>query len=204
MSNSPPPTASLSFDRRFLRNGKQSAFIFLPQEYHAPIGLVIAYWGNFEALFDACLGCMIEQERLKGGERDTANWQRSAFKKQRRIFKEICSDFISIRYPETAKEVFRIIDNCSNLHQKRNMIAHGTYNYTVLPHSSEITDFRAFDKKGNSMIFNEYILKELYHDISHITADLIIAFQNHGELSGPCFLFQDSEMLKVFPRDRSL
>jgi hypothetical protein len=104
MSDTPdPPPAALSFDRRFMRKGKHSVVVFLLEAYHAPIELVIAYWGNFESFFDACLAGLIAGERGAGILRDTKEWKRLKFKRRRAMFKAICSEWLQTRRPTEAK-----------------------------------------------------------------------------------------------------
>src|SRR3546814_6480791 len=86
------PAAAISFDRRFMRKGKHSVLLLLPQDYHAPVGLVIAYWGNFETVFNACLSGLIEGERAGSGTSDTTEWKRLRFASRRRLFKTICEE----------------------------------------------------------------------------------------------------------------
>lgn len=202
MSDSTSPKdgmpASLSFDVRFMQRGKHSIFLFLPEAYHAPIGLVVAYWGSFEVLFDSCLGSLIAAEVADGKTRETSRWRRKNFKDRRRLFKEICDEWLTTWKPEVAKKLVSILDSASHLHSRRNLIAHGTYEYSIPPHSSVASNCYAFNKSTNEkMRFDERILKKIYHDISHLTADLIDTFKSFGEVEGPFLMLPDSEILRI-------
>ncbi len=192
-------SASMSFDIRFMKKGKHSTFLLLPESYHAPIGLVIAHWGNFETVFNACLSGLIDGEKADGGSRDTDGWQRHRFKSRRRLFKDICSEWLVSWRPAEADVLKGLADRAGDLGWKRNLIAHGSYGYTILPHSSEVTNCRAVNQgTGDEFRFDADILKKLYHDISHMTADLVIAFKCFGEIEGPFHALPDTEILKVY------
>jgi hypothetical protein len=191
--------ASFDFDRRFMRKGKHSVFLWLPKEYHASIGLIVAYWGNFEAFFDICLNALIEGETGSGFVRDTTGWRRLPYKKRRRLLKDICAEWLSPMYPQATERIVRIVDQSASLHAKRNLLAHGRYTYTIPAYSSVATNCRAINPDtGAEMPFDELSLKKLYHDISHLTADLFLAFKEIGEVSGPFHAFPDTEILRIY------
>lgn len=193
------PSASLSFDIRFMKKGKHSVILFLPEAYHAPIGLVIAYWGNFETVFNACLGGLIEAEQNDGGTRDTTAWKHRRFKSRRELFKELCSEWLAGKKPEVATLIAEMADRAGDLSWKRNMIAHGAYSYEIPPMSSGAVNCRAIDhEKGKEFPFDETVLKRLYHDISHLTADLVAAFSAIGKVEGPFHALPDTEILRVY------
>lgn len=197
--NSDEIAASQSFDVRFLQKGKHSVVLFLPQEFHALIGLIIAYWGNFEVVFDSCLNGLIEGEKLDGRERETSGWEKRSFKKRRKLFRNICDDWLSEWKPEEAKKIIPILESASHLRSRRDVIAHGTYGYIMPSYSSTATDFYAKNNStGEKMPFDERILKKLYHDISHVTADLIFTFQSIGKVKGPFYAIPDADLLRIY------
>jgi hypothetical protein len=192
-------SAGSAFDVRFLEKGKHSVILFLPQEYHASIGLVVAYWGNLETVFNKCLDAILVAEAAAGGSRDTTGWRRLNFKRRRRLLKGVCEEWVAPRRPEAAKELGEISDRAGDLMSKRNMIAHGMYSYTIPPGSSLATNCRAIDSEtGEEMPFDADILKKLYHDISHLTAELQITFQKFGTIQGAAHTFPDTELLRVY------
>ena len=85
------------------------------------------------------------------------------------------------------------------------MIAHGHFTYTIPPHSGWATNFRAAHQAtGEVLEFDGDYLKKLYHDISHLTADLTLTVMKIGSFEG--FLIpplSDTEILRVLPRDQS-
>lgn len=203
MSDSTPSQneipASLSFDVRYLQSGKHSIFLFLPEAYHALIGLVVAYWGSFEVLFDSCLEGLIAAEVADGKTRETSRWRRQNFKARRKLFKEICDEWLATWKPEEAKKLVSILDSASHLHSRRNLIAHGTYEYSIPAHSSFARNcFASNNSTNEKMEFDERILKKIYHDISHLTADLIITFESFGEVKGPFRMLPDAEILRIY------
>lgn len=191
--------ASFSFDRRYMQRGKHSVMLVLPEPYHAHIGLIIAYWGNFEVIFDTCLEGLIAGELQDGKVRDTHDWRINGFKKRRKLFRNICTEWLESWNNSASSQLLQILDNASHLHSRRNLIAHGTYGYSILPHSSEVTDCHAFSHAtGERMHFDENILKKLYHDISHVTAELIMVFKNIGNIDGQLFIIPDEEILRIY------
>lgn len=189
-----------SFDRRFLKRGKHSTILCLPSAYHAPIGLVVAYWGTFENVFNCILRDIIEGEANDGGTRNTAGWFGSEFRRRRELFKAICREWLASWKPEEAKLLADLCDRAGDLRWKRDMIAHGVYGYTILPGSNIATDCHALNEKtGDKMPFDEYSLLKLYHDISHMTADLVLISVSCAETAKGQFLaVPDTEILRVF------
>src|SRR6185436_16744972 len=108
---------------------------------------------------------------------------------------DICASWVQSWDAEAAIKLALLADTAGDLHYKRNMIAHGTYVYTILAQSSNATNFRAVDADGNEMPFDTDILTKLYHDISHLAGDLIMKFEVIGEVKGPFFAFPDTEIL---------
>jgi hypothetical protein len=193
------PQATFLFDVRYMRKGQHSVMLLLPEAYHAPIGLVIAYWGNFEVAFDACLAALISGESADGGTRDTSNWNRRRFKRRSSLFKKICSEWLSTWKAVEAKKLATIADRAGDLHWRRNMIAHGVYSYTIPPYSSVATNCRAINhESGDEMPFDEHVLKKLYHDISHLTAELIMTLKTFCSVEGPFLALPDTEVLRVY------
>jgi hypothetical protein len=164
--------ASMSFDLRFLQKGKESALIFLPQPYHAPIGLIIAHWGNFERHFDICLQALLAGEAAEGGVRDRHHLKQ--FKRRRAVLKEICTEWLASWRPEEAAALCQIADTAGDLSWKRNMIAHGKFYYEIPSQSSKAVNCKAIDtESGKEFPFDADRLIKLYHDIAHLTADLV-------------------------------
>lgn len=191
------PFASMSFDIRFMRKGKESALIFLPEPYHAPIGLIIAHWGNFERHFDICLQALIAGEVADGGTREVQLSRQ--FKRRRALFKEICTEWLAGWRPEEAKSLCQIADTAGDLSWKRNLIAHGQYAYTIPPQSSLATNCRASDtESGKEFSFDADTLVKLYHDISHLTADLVSTFKAFGHVEGDFHTMPDAEVLRTY------
>jgi hypothetical protein len=191
--------ASFSFDIKYMQEGRYSVLLFLPEAYHAPIGLIVAYWGNFEVVFDSCLEGLIAGEIADGKVRDTSGWKRQSFRRRRKLFKDICKEWLMTWRPDEADRLIAIIDAASQLQSRRNLIAHGTYGYSIPPHSSVAQECYAFNGSTNEkMPFDEEVLKRIYHEISHVTADLVHTFQSFGKISGPYSQLADAEILRVY------
>ena len=199
-SKSPIPDTGVSFSVKYMSAGKHSVFLYLPQALHSHIGLIIAHWGNFEVTFDHCLGALIEAEAERGIKRESKQWKTRSFRRRRQLFRDICKEWPNPRKPEVVARLLEILDSSSRLHWKRTMIAHGNYGYTIPPFSSVAKDCFAFmsDKK-EKMYFDEAVLQALHHDISHLTADLVIAFSEIAKIEGlPFALVPDSEVLRIY------
>lgn len=201
MAKNPPQQtqSSFSFKLPFLRKGKHLSLLHLPEIYLPDIGAVIAYWGHLEMILDQCLKGLIEAEAADKIERDTEGWQRQPFRRRKRLFKAICRDWVSTWNPAVAAELAKIADKASSLARKRNMIAHGNYGFTLLPHSSTAEKCRAVNHEtGEEMFFDTHVLQKLWHDISHLAADFILAMAKIGEIEGPWHALPDTELLRVY------
>lgn len=194
-----PADAAFELDVRFMQNGRRSVILFLPPEYHAPIGLVIAYWGAFEMLFDTCLDLIISSEASDGKVRNTAGWKRKGFRGKAKIFKEICHEWISTRNPQLNDDIISIIDKSLELSMYRNTIAHGAFSYTIPAYSSKGINVKAYNSTTqHDWPFNVDTLKELYHDISHICADLLRSFSSFAKIDGPICTIDDAEVVRIY------
>lgn len=193
------PVGRNSYDRRFLRKGKNSVFLLLPEEYAGPIGMIIAHWGYFETTFNSCLDALVRGEAAGGETRDTTGWQIMAFRRRRALFKEIVAAWLAPWNPDAAKRLGQACDTAGDLSWKRNLIAHGMYAYTILPYSSEVTNCRATNvATGDVFNFDRDILLKLQHDISHLTCDFYFTFSEFSDVQGPFYSSPDEEILRVF------
>ena len=199
MAPAQDPQAECSFDVKYMVDGKHSTMLLLPEAFHALIGRVIAYWGNFEVVFDSCLGGLLAGESADGKAREATNWKRQSFRLRRKLFQGICNEWLATWQPTAANELLRILETAATLHPKRNLIAHDTYGYTIPPYSSVATNCYAYSHStGEKLHFDEEVLKKLYHDVSHLTADLIQAFRSFGQIEGPHHLIPDAEVLRIY------
>ncbi len=96
--------------------------------------------------------------------------------------------------------MLEILDSTTELYLKRNLIAHGNYAYTIPALSSEAMDCYAYSiTKKEKMYLDEAVLRTLHHDISHLTADLVIAFSLIAKVEGlPFTIVPDSEVLRIY------
>lgn len=196
---SQPVPATASFDRRYLKRGKYSAIVYLPPAYHAHVGLVIAQWGQFETVFNACLDGLVNGEQLDGVGRETNNWQGDEFRRRRELFKTICTEWLSTWRPDEAKVLCQLCDTAGDLRWKRDMIAHGTYSFTLPPRTALATNCHAINhRSGQVMPFDEHILTKLHHDIGHLTGDLLFTFKRFAEIDAPIVALPDTQLLQVF------
>lgn len=194
-----PVTASMNFDVKYLKKGKSSVILLLPQDMCAEIGSIIAHWGMFESAFDATLASLIEGERDDGGTRDTALWRRQKFKRRRKLFCAICKEWLSGWKPESATALKTLIDRSGDIATKRNLIAHGSYAYSIAPYSDLATNCRAINQEtGEQFDFDLEVLKKLRQDISHLTADLLTEFQKFGAVEGMPPMIEDAELQRIY------
>jgi hypothetical protein len=201
MAKNPPQQAEAEYDfkTKYLRKGKHLTLLHLPNIYHADIGLVIAYWGHLEMALNQALKGLIDAEAADNVARDTAGWQRLPFRKRKRLFKAICREWVSTWNAPVAAELGKIADKASSLARKRNMIAHGTYAFTLLAHSSTAEKCRAINyETGEEMFFDSDVLQRLWHDISHLTADLILEMSKIAEIQGLFHALPDTEILRIY------
>ena len=177
------PAASFTFDLRFMKKGKRSAILFLPESHLRDIGAIIAYWGMFEINFNNALSALVEAKQAEGVTRNTPNFTRQRFKTRRKLFKSICEEWLATWDAETAAMLCVIADTAGDLAKKRNMIAHGVYTYTIPPMSSFATDCVAIDTEtGDRFPFDEFVLKKLYHDIAHLGSGPINGIPSASEM----------------------
>jgi hypothetical protein len=200
-NDSPKPEvpSAHSFDVRYMVPGKHSVMLLLPETYHAAIGSVVAYWGNFEVHFNICLGALIAGESADGKARETKNWRYHSFKKRRALFIAICEQWLATWKPEAAGDLRKILDLAAELQPKRNLIAHGSYGYTIPPLSSSAVGCYAINHATREKLsFDEDVLKKLYHDISHLTADLVTVFKSIGQVEGTFHTIPDDEIIRIY------
>lgn len=191
------PAASFTFDLRFMKKGKYSAILYLPESHLRDIGAIIAYWGMFEIQFNNALTALVDAERAEGITRNIRPRQR--FKGRRELFKSICQEWLATWDAETAKTLCAIADTAGDLAKKRNLIAHGVYTYTIPAQSSLATNCVATDiETGKRLPFNEFVLKKLYHDIAHLVCDLHFAMSRIAEIEGACPSLPDTEVQRVY------
>jgi hypothetical protein len=182
----------------YLKKGKHSAVLFLPEAFHAEIGLIIAHWGQFEMLFNVALGALIDAEAQSGTVRDTEGWKRSQFKRRRTMFKEVCTEWLSTWKHKEALALLKISDRAGDLAWKRNMIAHGLYQMTILPHSSTAIDCVAVNEETNERFsFDLHVLRKLWHDIAHLGGDLLITLKSFAQVSDGFHAFSDTDLLRM-------
>lgn len=187
------------FDLRFMQRGKHSTMLCLPSDYLKSIGAIIAHWGQFEMVFTAHLGALINAEAKDQGHRQTEGWERAQFKRRRQLFKAVCSEWVAGWAKDQSIALLAICDRAGDLARKRNLIAHGAFKATLLPHSSSAVDCKVENTEtGEIFKFDEYALKKLYHDISHLTADLLLVGNSIGKITNPPATLPDEQILRVY------
>jgi hypothetical protein len=78
------------------------------------------------------------------------------------------------------------------------MIAHGVYGYSIPAGTSDAIQCKAVNHKtGEEFPFDENALKKLHHDISHLTADLLLTFSRLVKIEGPWLAFSDTHLLQA-------
>ena len=162
---------------------------------------MVAYWGNFESLFNACLEAIVASETASGSSRKVGRWRRGSFRLRCNLFHAICDEWLRDGRPAAADTLIDVIERARLLHQQRNMIAHGCYGYTILPRSSRAVDCVAINgDTGERLQFDERVLTQLYHDISHITAELWATAATFGNATGTMAIIEDSDLIALIER----
>lgn len=191
-----PITAPAEFqaDLRFLKPDKHSAILFLPISFQGPIGLVIAHWGHFEGFFDKVLKALLAGEAAEGIEREDIRARE--FKRRRALLKDVCKEWLAKYRPAEAAELSAIADRAGDLYRKRNYVAHGFFEY--VSENGVATGFKAaLPSVEEKMALSEDILKKIYHDIAHLTADLMICADKVCHLRGYFVALPDRYLLEA-------
>jgi hypothetical protein len=189
-----------SFPVTHLRSGGYTFFIPLKDEITQLIGKIAAYWGAFEVRMDLLIksiGATMSKDLPLG-------WERLGFKKRKEIFRSLIKEYTSIMFPNLSETFASISEKAAEIHWRRNIIVHGYYDIVPGAADSETgisppTFFAKgqYKKKKYEIPLTSEFLEKIWHDISHLIGDLLVAIkQMGGVMSTPDFVIPDADLLQ--------
>jgi hypothetical protein len=182
--------AILGLKPKYLRLGKHSTFLPIPDSLLTQVGHVIVQWGNFENSFNFVLDELIE----KADHNNPV--QRMAYKRRQKLLKVLAKEVLGDADKQTSDALIDLSGRSLAFHRKRNIIAHGSYRFTMLPYSNTATDFKAFVENEEISISIES-LRQLWHDISHLNGDLVQLIKRICTLDGFDYTLPDTDLLRI-------
>lgn len=190
---------NFALDARYLRDGEHTLIIPLSNEVATLIGLIAIHWGGFEQRMDGLIDALFP--RLNKSPPD--NWRRLNFKRRRKLFKEVATEYTRTLFPAETEVLHGIADRSGDLHWRRNVVVHG---YIEMASSSnmDIGEEAAFHARGVhnskdvSVSLDTDTLEKLRHDIAHLGGNLMASvFRMGGNISNgsPELVVPDSKIL---------
>lgn len=165
-----------------------SAPLAIPDRFCAPIGRIVATWGQFEAQFIDFLEAMIEQNRT-----DTKT-RRNFSKPVKRFRVEMKLCFAPL--PGLLDYLESILTDATDLQWQRNVIAHGVYSSLVHVKRAANSPFVFVDvkmeatgtRKGKpvTLTLDKEGLENLYYKIAHLAGRMqSVAILGHSKTFEP-------------------
>jgi hypothetical protein len=188
-----PVTAS--FNITYLEDGLRIALLPVPDDLLKLVGSVIAYWGQFEFHFSAAVGAL-----LKHAGREEPGWDRLGFRKRRVLLRTLVKEVYGQANPAISDAFTSVANMAGSLYWRRNLVAHGTYAFTIAAMSND-GEFRAegfHNGKPVSMPLNHEHLESLWHEIAHLDGALYEVLSEVGEIGGYWPTLLDKEILQVY------
>lgn len=187
-----------AFKITHLHEGGYTFFLPLNDNVARLIGQIIVYWGAFELRMDK----MIEVAHTSLGTPASDGWKTLPFKKRKTLFRDIMRTYSSRVCPQEKVIFDQIVTKSGDLHWRRNVVAHGYYNMGWHETPDEDGLYKSLytangTVKGTtrSIRIDEDTLEKLWHDIAHLTGDLLAAINRIGGTAG------DGRELVIADRD---
>lgn len=172
-----PYAAERNFQREYLKDGLHMYPLPIDDNLAALIGLVVAYWGDFENTLNKVIAISLPVSEIAAPE-----WQRKGFKKRKTLLKDILKIVRFNNYDEASERLIALLGTATVLHRKRNLVAHGTYQFTFAPYSkscaAKATSF--YNQQEETFQLTPENLKQLWHDIAHLSGELIMVINLIG------------------------
>lgn len=184
MSDDPRLTrVSAALDVRYLRDGLATLVIPLEPRLAELIGLIIAQWGGFEARVNA----LIKALHTAMGKLPPDHWERLGFRRRKELLKDAYREYLPLVGWESETPLLdSICGNASDLHWRRNVIAHGFYRYFRPPENSApdvhalLVAFGTHKNRDVQIDLTEDVLSKLFHDIAHLNGELMRLLARRG------------------------
>ena len=191
-----PYSASASFQREHLKEGKHTQILPMDPNLTSLIGWVIVYWVNFEEMFNGII-----RPLLLAANETEENWERRSFRKRKELLKHLLKSVSFESNDVAAKELMgRILGDASDLQWRRNLVAHGHYRCTIAPYSSDAQWTTSGIHKGKPVSLNldPKTLAKLRHDLAHLCGDLTQFFSLIGTYEpGFAIALPDTQLLSL-------
>lgn len=189
-------TAAIDVRREYLESGRHLAPIVISKDVGRMMGLVIAQWAYVENVIVQMAGSIFAETK-----------HRRAFEKHPRYGH--CVDLIrkfartvhfTIDNEGTQVELLRLIDHSEGLARQRHTIVHGQYSFVFPAKSNTVHATATNTDKHGELVFplDDDNLHRLWHDMCHLTADLIILVSKIGGITNPPPVFRDEQLLAMF------
>lgn len=186
-----------TFKREFLKEGLSITMLPIPDDLLRLIGLVVAYWGNFEVRFDKAIEAAL---KVASAGKQVNDWQRLGFKKRKELFKKLIHEYDQ-GYPTAVAALEKVCRDAAELHWQRNTVAHGSFHFHFPPAGPESPTIEARGIHNNKAVvisIDEETLGKLWHDIAHLIGALVDAFKLVGTVEGELPTLPDIELLRLF------
>lgn len=177
-----PYEATATFSTRYLKDGQHVAILPMDSQLLELIGLVTAYWCDFETKLNGMIEHLLPQL-----DRHEPNWARRSFKKRKALLLELLDSCKFVQNHDQGMAAFKaIMSRAGELSWRRNIVVHGTYNPCLAPFSSNV-HFRAIGHHNGRRVelsLDPETLNQLWHDIAHIGGAMVEALKIVGDIEG--------------------
>jgi hypothetical protein len=165
------------------KEGRHSFLIPLSTETAQLLGQVLIYWGAFEHRIDLTIQAFLDASQ----EKEPEGWRQMNFKRRRTLFKDLAVTFASAHHPQEVEALRKVFSDSGELHWRRNVYAHGYYALSSdeTPNQEGVAQLKIVAHatvKGQkrSLPVEPAPLTKLWHDISHLTGDLLTSMGRMG------------------------
>jgi hypothetical protein len=184
-----------------LIKGKHTFMMALDDEIMVMLGKIVVYWGAFEVRMDSLIETISDRMRRPS----PPGWRRMSFKKRKELFRDTMREYTKSMFPILTKVFDDICATSADLHWRRNLVAHGYYelipNGVLDEDGSQGIKFVAngeVNGRKTSINVDLPTLDKLWHDISHLNADLLVAItQMGGKVSSIDLVIPDIDVLQA-------
>lgn len=185
---------------RNLKGGQYTLVVPVPESILEKIGRVAIQWGAFELRMDKTIeAILLRLYRIEPG------WENLPFRKRKKLFKDVMTDYTTKLFPHETKTFQAIADNSADLHWRRNTVVHDY----VVGHAptggkdgdeATFTAFGTHNGKKVQIPLELESLEELAHDVAHLGGNLVAATARMGgrlETESPEIVIADKDFLQI-------
>ena len=189
-----------AFNLDHLKKGKHTFLLPFGDDEAKLVGQIIAYWGVFELRMDALITTVIQGMKYPVPK----DWKRLNFVKRKALFKDVMRDYTEKMFPSLTQEFEQIADSAGDLHWRRNIIAHGFYELIPGDNLGEDDTYSAkfiatgrVKGKRRSIPIETATLQKIWHDIAHLTGELLVLVNvMGGKVSSYDLVIPDTDLLQ--------